>query len=102
METSPLTENLLWIAGALVVLIAAWFYMRKILADRAERDAINHDPYSHVVNDTNYNIAREGMDGHRDEGLNQAEANEAVEDFKESVEMPTREEFHEIRKDLKK
>ena len=93
--------DLYWIAGALIVLVIAYFYYKKILADRAERAAINHDPRSHVVNETNYNIAREGVDGHRTQGMNKGEAKEVVDKLKETGTVPTREEFHELREDLR-
>lgn len=95
-------SDLYWIAGAVVVLIIAYFYYRKILAERAERKAINHDPRSHVVNDSNYNIAREGIDGHRDQGLNEAEAGEVVNKLKETDTIPSRKEFKELREDIKR
>lgn len=93
-------SDLYWIAGAAVVLIIAYFYYKKLLADRARREAINHDPRSHVVNDSNYNIANEGIDGHRDSGLDKEGAQEVVDKMKETGTIPSREEFHELREDL--
>lgn len=95
-------DNLLWMAGAAVVLIAAYFYYLKLVKDQRERKAKEHDARSHVVNDSNYNIAREGIDGHRDEGLNEAEAKETLDKLKQSGDMPSREEFHKLRDDIKK
>lgn len=100
-ETPVGYQDLYWIAGAAVVLVVAYFYYRKILADRAERAAINHDPRSHVVNDSNYNIAHEGIDGHRDQDLNKAGAEEVIDKLKETGTIPSREEFNALRKDLK-
>lgn len=96
-----LTENLLWIAGALVVLIAAYFYLKKMAIEQEERKIQEHDARSHVVNDSNYNIAREGIDGHRTDDLTTQEAAQTAADFRTTDgAMPTREEFHEVRKDL--
>lgn len=95
-------SDLYWIAGAAVVLVIAYFYYRKVLADRAKRDAINHDPRSHVVNDSNYNVAHEGIDGHRDSGLNEKGAEEVVNKLKDTGTIPSREEFHNLREDMNK
>lgn len=94
--------NLWWVIGGAVVLIAMILYYNKVKKDQAELQAAEHDAYSHVVNDSNYNINREGVDGHRTENMNRTEAKEALDDFKETREMPTDSEFHEIQRDLKK
>ena len=96
-------DNLLYIAGALIVLVAFYFYTKKLAIEQKEREIQEHDARSHVVNDSSYNIDHEGIDGHRTEGLTKAEAQEAVEDFKNSDgPMPSREEFHAVREDLNK
>lgn len=102
LQSNELAQDAYWLAGAAVVFILAALYFRKVLADRKKRDAILHDPRSHVVNDSNYNIDREGIDGHRDEGLNSTEARRGVENFKENGEIPSDKEFHELRDDIKK
>lgn len=91
----------IYLIGITLLLIAAYFYWRKLVKDQKERKAKQHDPRSHVVNDSNYNIAREGIDGHRDQGLNKAEAKETIEKLKESGDMPSRDEFNNLREDLK-
>jgi|GEM_PF-2368080 len=102
LQVNELSQDLYWLAGAAVLLVIAAVYFRKILADRKEREAIAHDPRSHVVNDSNYNKNREGIDGHRSEGLNTAEAREGIENFTETDEIPTDAEFHDLRKNIKK
>ena len=100
-QSESVFGNFGWLIGGLVVLVAAVFYYRKVKKDQLELEAAEHDAYSHVVNDSNYNIAREGIDNHRTEGLNKAEAREAVEEFKENPEIPSREEYHAVKEGLK-
>lgn len=102
LQTNELAQDAWWIAGTVVVLLLAALYMRKILADREKRKEILHDPRSHAVNDSNYNISREGMDGHRTEEMNQEEALKVVNGLKDTGEIPTQEEFDKLRKGLKK
>ena len=101
LQSTSVFGNLGYLIGGLVVLIAAVLYYRKVKKDQLELEAAEHDAYSHVVNDSNYNIAREGIDNHRTEGLNKAEAREAVEEFKENPEIPSREEYHAVKEGLK-
>ena len=86
----------------LAIIAGLVLYYNKAKTDQIKRAEKEKDAYSHVVNDSNYNIDRSGMDGHRDEGLNKAEAQRAVETLKETNEVPTQEEFNEINKDLNK
>lgn len=97
-------DTFLWIAGAAIVLIACYFYLKKMSIEQAELKAKEHDSRSHVVNDSNYNIAREGVDGHRTEELTTAEAKEAAEDFRTGSEgdTPSREEYRDIKRTLGK
>lgn len=101
LQTNELAVDAYWLAGAAVVILLAALYFRKILADRKEREAIQHDPRSHTVNDTNYNIAREGVDGHRDEGFDAAAAKNVINNFEETNEIPTDEEFHKLQRDVR-
>jgi hypothetical protein len=102
LQTNELAQDAYWLAGAAVVLLLAALYFRKILADRKERDAIQHDPRSHVVNETNYNIAREGVDEHRDQDLNASEAKTVIENLKATDQIPSSKEFHKLQRDLNK
>jgi len=90
------------ILGIVVVIAGLVLYYIKNKNDQDKLKAAEHDAYSHVVNDSNYNISREGIDGHRDEGLSKEEAQRAVETLKETNEVPSQEEFDELNKDLKK
>ena len=89
---------LLVILGIIVGLV---LYYQKAKKDQIELKKKEHDAYSHTVNDSNYNINREGMDGHRSEGLSKEEAERAVEELKATGQMPPREEFEDLQKDLK-
>ena len=87
----------------LVVVIAAGvLYYRHVKKEQMAREKAEHDAYSHTVNDSNYNINREGMDGHRDQGLSREEAKAQIETLKDANQIPTRDEFGELNKDLKK
>ena len=94
--------NLMYILGAAIVLAIFYFFLKQQSKRQEEIKAEEHDARSHVVNDSNYNINREGIDGHRDSGLSKKEAEQTVRDFKQGVDrdMPSQEEFNEIRKDL--
>jgi|AntRauTorckE5430_2_1112549.scaffolds.fasta_scaffold00703_10 hypothetical protein len=93
--------NPIFLIVVTLFLIAAYFYWRKLVKEQSARKAKEHDARSHIVNDSNYNIAREGIDGHRTQELNEAEAKEVLEKLKASDDMPSREEFHQLREDLK-
>lgn len=83
-----------------LLLIVAYFYWRKLVKDQKARKAREHDARSHIVNDSNYNIAREGIDGHRDQGLSKAEAEEVARKLKASGDLPTNKEFYKLREHL--
>lgn len=92
-----------WLAGAFVLIVIGAFYFRKILRDQREREANNKDLRSHIVNDSNYNINHEGIDGHRAENnMTAEEAEAAIDGLKESETIPSREEFEDLRKNLNK
>lgn len=89
------------ILGIVVVITGLILYYLKVKKDQAKLNAAEHNAYSHTVNDSNYNINREGVDGHRDKDLSKKEAERAVETLKETNEIPSQAEFNEIKKDLK-
>ena len=92
-----------WVILLIVVLIIAGLvlYYNKAKKDQVELKKKEHDAYSHVVNDSNYNINREGIDGHRAEGLSKEEAERQVETLKDTNQIPSREEFNDLKKDIK-
>lgn len=94
--------NPLFLLIVTLFLVGMYFYWRKLVADQKDRKAQAHDPRAHIVNDSNYNIAQEGIDGHRTGEMNAEEAQEVIEKLKASDYVPTRKEFQELRKDLKK
>ncbi|OAV45254.1 hypothetical protein [Lewinella sp. 4G2] len=91
-----------YLLGIAVILLGMVLYYLKVKREQAERAAAQHDPRSHVVNDSNYNIAREGMDGHRTEEMSPTEARNAVSTLKETEQVPTRAEYNAIKDDLSK
>ncbi|MEL7159291.1 MAG: hypothetical protein AAFN92_00925 [Bacteroidota bacterium] len=102
LQSNELAQDAYWIAGAVIVLLLAILYYRKVKRDQMKRMAENHDPRSHVVNDTNYNINREGVDGHRTDGMDTSEANTVVEGMRATDTIPTDKEFRALREDLRK
>lgn len=92
-----------WAVLLIVVLIIAGLvlYYNKAKKDQVELKKAEHDAYSHTVNDSNYNINREGIDGHRSEGLSKEEAKRQVDTLKETNQVPSRDEFNDLQKDLK-
>ena len=97
-----LAEDWPWLLLIVAIIAGLVLYYRHNVRAQRELKAAEHDAYSHVVNDSNYNIAREGIDGHRDENLSKEEAKRAVETLKETNQVPSQEEFNELNKDLKK
>lgn len=101
LQSNELTEDVWWILGALIAL-AIVFYLTKKAQYKQRADRLGmRDPRQNVVNDSSYNINQEGIDGHRTEGLSEKEAQQAVKDMRQSGELPNREEFNDLRKDLK-
>lgn len=92
--------NLWWVLGALIVLAIVFFLTRKAQHKQAAREIKTADPRHNVVNDSSYNIAQEGIDGHRDEGLSAEEAKRAAEQMKENGHVASEEEFYKLRKDM--
>lgn len=96
-----LTDDLFYMLGGLIVLgIVFWLTRRYQYKNRAKH-AKNSDPYQNVVNDSSYNIDREGMDGHRSEGLSEDEARRQADTYRETGQKPSETEFRELRKDMK-
>jgi len=91
-----------WIAGTATVLVICYFYLRYVRKAQQERARKNHDPRSHIVNETNYNLNRRGIEGHRTEANSSEEAAIIIERMKNSGTIPTPKEFHALRQDLRK
>ncbi|NJC24946.1 hypothetical protein [Neolewinella antarctica] len=91
-----------YLLGVVVIIVGLVLYYQKAKTDQIELKKAEHDAYSHVVNDSNYNINREGMDGHRDQDLSKEEAKQAIDTLKETGQIPTQGEFNELKKDLEK
>ena len=97
-----LAQDWPWLLLIIAIMAGLVLYWRHNVAAQRELKAAEHDAYSHTVNDSNYNIAREGIDGHRDKGMDSREAERAVDTLKDTNQIPSREEFREIKKDMKK
>ncbi|PPK86707.1 hypothetical protein CLV84_3643 [Neolewinella xylanilytica] len=102
LQSPGLTDDLWWILGALVVLAAVFYMTRRAQNTERAKHLKTNDPFQNVVNDSSYNINQEGIDGHRAEGMTKAEAEKTAEDMKRSGNIPSDEEFHDLRDDMKK
>ena len=94
--------DLYWISGAVIVLIICYFYWIKFGRAQNRREEQNKDLRSHIINETNYNIHRDGIDGHRTATRSGKEADNLVDNLKKTDTLPTSQEFHELRDDLRK
>ena len=101
LQSNELSEDVWWILGALIVLAVVFYMTKRAQYTQAAKSAKTADPRQNVVNDSNYNINQEGIDGHRSEGMNADEARRTAEEMKESGHIPTDEEFHDLRDDMK-
>ena len=97
LQSNELAQDVWFVAGAAVVLLVLFLYYRKVKKDQAERVAELHDPRSHVVNDGSYNIDHSGIDDHRLKSDTPRETEELVDNFRETDQLPSAEEFHELR-----
>lgn len=102
LQDRPVGYNdLYWILGAVIVLLICYFYWLKFNREQKHRERINHDTRSHIVNDSNYNLNRTGIDEHRIATDAPQEAAEGIDNAKKTDSIPTPEEFHELRQDLR-
>ena len=102
LQSNELSEDVWWIIGALIVLAVVFYMTKRAQYTQAAKRAKTADPRQNVVNDTSYNINQDGIDGHRSEGLDPEEARRAAEEMKESGQIPSDEEFHDLRDEMKK
>ncbi len=102
LQVNELSQDVPYLLlGAIIIVLAALYY-QKILRDRREREIKNHDPRAYTVNDSNYNINRQGIDGHRTATTSEEGAATIVRSFEATGEIPSDKEFHELREELKK
>lgn len=100
LETFDLSPSFLWIVAVAVFVVGAFLYYSFIGQKPEARE--NHDLRSHIVNDSNYNVSREGVDGHRAEDMSSEEAQQVAEGMKENGTIPSRDEFFELRDSMNK
>ena len=96
------TDDLFWMLGGIIVLALVWYITRRQQSKEASKHAKTSDPYQNVVNDSSYNIDREGIDGHRADGLSKDEARRQTDTYRETNELPSEEEFRDLQKDLRR
>lgn len=99
---SGFSDDLWYMLGALIVLGIVFWATKKAQNTQRARELGKNDPYQEVVNDSSYNINQEGIDGHRDQGMTKEEAERTAENMHDTGHVPSDEEFHELRKDIKK
>ena len=82
----------------LFVIAVVYVISVRVKNQRETREALDN-PRSHNVNETNYNIDREGVDGHRlpDDGMDTLRQVESLDDTEQ---IPTDEEFYEGREKI--
>ncbi len=102
LQSNELSEDVWWILGALIVLGIVFFLTKRAQYTQRAKHLHNADPRQNVVNDTSYNINEESVDDGGKHDLSPDEARRAVDGMRESGHIPSEEEFHELRKDMKK
>ena len=102
LQSNELSEDVWWILGALIVLAVVFYLTKRAQYTQAAKRAKSADPRQNVVNDSSYNINQDGIDGHRSEGLSAEQASRAPEEMKDSGHLPSDEEFHNLRDDMKR
>lgn len=102
LQSNELNEDIWWIIGALIVLGIVFYLTKRAQYTQKAKQVKTNDPRQNVVNDSSYNPAQEGIDGHRDQGLSAEEARKAAEEMKDKGDIPSEDEFFELKKDMKK
>ena len=98
---TSLAEDWPYLLVILAIVVGVVLYYNKAKKDQVELKEAEHDAYSHVVNDSSYNIDHEGIDGHRSEHLSKDEAQQTIDQMKQNGEIPSREEYQDLKDDLK-
>ncbi|MTB50471.1 hypothetical protein [Lewinella sp. W8] len=102
LQVNELSVDVWWLLGVAVLAVIFYFTLRYFQQRQQRRRAERHDPKAAIVNDTNYNIDRAGMDNHRADTTSPEEAQRAVETLDATDQIPTEEEFGDLRRTLKK
>ena len=102
LQSNELNEDIWWILGALIVLGVVFYLTKRAQNTQRAKTLHSSDPFQNVVNDSSYNINEESVDDGGDHDLSAEEAHRAVDEMKETGHVPSEEEFHELRKDMKK
>ena len=102
LQSNELNEDIWWILGALIVLGVVFFLTKRAQHTQRAKHLKTADPRQNVVNDSSYNINEESIEDGGDHDLSPEEAHRAIDEMKENGHVPSEEEFHELRKDLKK
>lgn len=96
---TTLANDLLWVAGAILVLGLIWYLTRRHGYQQAARH--DSDPRKEIVNETNYNIANSGPELEDTDELAPDEARQILAAWKKEDYIPTDEEFHQVQRALK-
>ncbi|WP_157975927.1 hypothetical protein [Lewinella sp. IMCC34191] len=102
LQSNGYMDDLWWIIGALIVLVVVFYMTRRAQYTQRAETVKNADPRQNVVNDSSYNDKQDGIDGHRSEGFTAEQAERTVDDMEENGHIPSDEEFHDLRDDMKK
>lgn len=102
LQSNELSEDVWWILGALIVLAVVFYMTKRAQYTQRAKEVKTADPRQNVVNDSSYNINQEGIDGHRSEGRSPEEAEQTARKMRDEGQIPSDEEFHDLRDDMKK
>jgi hypothetical protein len=95
---TTLANDLLWVAGAVLLLALVWYLTRRHQHQQAARH--DADPRKEIVNTTNYNIAKSGPELDDPDELAADEARQILATWKKEDYIPTDEEFHRVQRAL--
>lgn len=95
LQSNELAQDVWWVIGAAIVLIAVYLLTRYFQAKQKTREDL--PPETAVVNDSNYNIANTGVEDKDLTKLSKQEAEVVIDKMKKSDYIPSDEEFHELR-----
>lgn len=99
---NELSEDIYWVLGAVIVVLICYFYWLRMNKSQRQRRERLQGPREDILNQSNYNISRTGIDDHRTENMSAEEAKNLVDGMKSEGDIPTDEEFHRLRRSLRK